>query len=134
MKRFIYDIYFVYEGPTVCPRSLDSIHIVTYYIKWFKTSWTDRNFCLWHIEKTSRTSNDTFFIVYALYKNGQDFLDNDIIYKLNLFMHESECGCATVEVKVVDHSRTFNIQNFCLGMMWIYQFSKFEIYVPEYLF
>ena len=26
---------------TVCPRSLDPIYIVTYYIIWVKTSWTD---------------------------------------------------------------------------------------------
>ena len=28
---------------TVCPRSLDPLYIVTYYIKWVKTSWTYRN-------------------------------------------------------------------------------------------
>ena len=28
---------------TICPRSLDTIHIVTYYLKWVKTSWTNSN-------------------------------------------------------------------------------------------
>ena len=26
---------------TVCPRRLDSIYTLTYYMKWTKTSWTD---------------------------------------------------------------------------------------------
>ena len=26
---------------TVCPRSLDPIHLLTCFIKWAKTSWTD---------------------------------------------------------------------------------------------
>ena len=26
-----------------CPRSSDSFYIVTYYIKWVTTSWTDSN-------------------------------------------------------------------------------------------
>ena len=27
--------------PTVCPGSSDPFFVVTYYIKWFTTSWTD---------------------------------------------------------------------------------------------
>ena len=30
-----------YPTPALCPRSLDPIQIVTYYIRWVKTSWTD---------------------------------------------------------------------------------------------
>ena len=26
---------------TLCPRSLDPVHLVTYNIKWIRTSWTD---------------------------------------------------------------------------------------------
>ena len=32
---------------TVCPRSRDSFYIVTYYIKWVTTSWTDGMYGLW---------------------------------------------------------------------------------------
>ena len=28
---------------TVCPRSSDPVYIVTYYIEWVNTSWTDGN-------------------------------------------------------------------------------------------
>ena len=31
----------IYLVATECPRSLDPIYIVTYFIKWVKTSWTD---------------------------------------------------------------------------------------------
>ena len=35
-------IYFVgIIDTTVCPRSCDPFYIVTYYIKWVTTSWTD---------------------------------------------------------------------------------------------
>ena len=27
---------------TICPRSIDPFYIVTNYIKWVKTSWTDK--------------------------------------------------------------------------------------------
>ena len=30
----------VWDGCTVCSRSLDKIYVVTYYTKWVKTSWT----------------------------------------------------------------------------------------------
>ena len=33
LSRYIYD--------TVCPRSSDKFYIVTYYIKWVTTSWTN---------------------------------------------------------------------------------------------
>ena len=37
--RFIYKTLF-----TVCPRSSDPFYIVSYYIKWVTTSWTDGSF------------------------------------------------------------------------------------------
>ena len=34
---------------TVCPRSSDPFYIVTYYIKWVTTSWTDSNIIIHNI-------------------------------------------------------------------------------------
>lgn len=31
-----------YSNPTVCPRSLDLFYIVSSYINWVNSSWTDR--------------------------------------------------------------------------------------------
>ena len=39
----IYDLDFEYLSTTVCPGSLDSLYIVTYYMKWVKTSLTYNN-------------------------------------------------------------------------------------------
>ena len=36
------DIFAVlYPVPTICPRSSDPFYIVTHYINWVTTSWTD---------------------------------------------------------------------------------------------
>ena len=32
---------------TACPRILDPIYILTFYISWVKTSWTDSNQCFY---------------------------------------------------------------------------------------
>ena len=33
--------YFMYWANTICPRSSAPFYIVTYYMKWVATSWTD---------------------------------------------------------------------------------------------
>ena len=33
-------LYYELPSDTMCPRSSDPFYIVTYYIKWFTTSWT----------------------------------------------------------------------------------------------
>ena len=39
LPRSIYQ----HNSDTICPRSSDPIHIVTYYIRWVITSWTQSN-------------------------------------------------------------------------------------------
>ena len=48
---------------TVCPRSLDPIHIVTYNIKWVKTSWTvPEKIQFLHIESGWQSHNPDYCI------------------------------------------------------------------------
>ena len=36
-------MFITHSVHTVCPRSLDQLYVVTYYIKWVNTSWTNSN-------------------------------------------------------------------------------------------
>ena len=47
---------------TVCPRSLDTVYTVSYYIKWFKTSWAyGRSVLLFKRKIKVNTSNHAIF-------------------------------------------------------------------------
>ena len=45
-----FDSFFT-EIVTVCPRSLDPVKIVTYFIKWAKTSWKKKMKCIKNSQK-----------------------------------------------------------------------------------
>ena len=62
---------------TVCTRSSDPINIVSYYIKWVPTSWTDGM-----SEKSCSILLDD-----SLCKNGQDFLDINYIQEFSFLLH-----------------------------------------------
>ena len=52
----VHRVTYVLQSYTVCPRSSDQFHIVSYYIEWVTTSWTYRRYI-----------QD---IIYLVYRNG----------------------------------------------------------------
>ena len=46
-QTLITNYFSLTDLPTVCPRSSDPFYVVTYYIKWATTSWTDSASIYW---------------------------------------------------------------------------------------
>ena len=63
---------------TVCTRSLDPIYLVTYYIKWVKTSWTDSNKKMLQRSTVCHKSLDYYYMT-SIYRELERLLGHTVL-------------------------------------------------------